>query len=160
MALTTGGASEKGNSKTHPRLAIVSSTLAKLLFPHADAFGQHIRFGVMPDLQDMEIVGIANDARVFDLRDASIPVVYLPVLKHPNYTQWGDLFVRTSEPPEALAKAVDHEIKSLGREYPLQIKNARASDEPGARRRARHSHALQLFLQPSRCCWLLSVCTD
>ena len=33
-----------------------------------------------------------------------------------------DLFVRTSAPPEALAKAVDHEIESLGREYPLQTK--------------------------------------
>jgi hypothetical protein len=45
------------DDQKHPRFAIVSSTLAKRLFPHADAFGQRIRFGLMPDLQDMEIVG-------------------------------------------------------------------------------------------------------
>jgi predicted permease len=122
ISLIRGRDFEWSDDQGHPRLAIVSSTLAKRLFPHADSFGQHIRFGVMPDLQDMEIVGIANDARIFDLRDASIPVIYLPVLQHPNYTQWGDLFACTSEPPEALAKAVDHEIESLGREYPLQTK--------------------------------------
>jgi predicted permease len=122
VSLIRGRDFEWSDDQRHPRLAIVSSTLAKRLFPHADAFGQHIRFGVMPDLQDMEIVGIANDARVFDLRDASIPVIYLPVVQHPNYNQWGDLFVRTSELPEALAKVVDHEIESLGREYPLQSK--------------------------------------
>jgi hypothetical protein len=122
ISLVRGRDFEWSDDQRHPRLAIVSSTFAKRLFPRADAFSQHIRFGVMPDLQDMEIVGIANDARVFDLRDASIPVVYLPVLQHPNYTQWGDLFVGTSEPPEVLAEAVDHEIESLGREYPLQTK--------------------------------------
>jgi ABC-type antimicrobial peptide transport system permease subunit len=34
----------------------------------------------------------------------------------------GDLFVRTSGPPEALAKTVSHEIESLGHEYALETK--------------------------------------
>jgi ABC-type antimicrobial peptide transport system permease subunit len=84
--------------------------------------GQHIRFGVMPDLQALEIVGVADNARVFDLRDAAAYVIYLPCLQHPKWTQWGGLFVRTNVAPDALARTVTHEVESLGHEYALGTK--------------------------------------
>ena len=84
----------------HPHVAVVSASLAKNLFPHSDAVGQHIRFGVMPEFQDLEIVGLATDARLFDLRDSATPVVYFPALQHPDWLQWGTVFVRTNEAPE------------------------------------------------------------
>lgn len=106
----------------HPRVAIVSSSLAKGLFPNGDAIGQHIRFGVMPDFQNLEIVGIAGDARIFDLRGAGAPIVYLSGLQQPDWMQWGYLFVRTTQPPEALARTVEREIESLGHEYTLRTR--------------------------------------
>jgi ABC-type antimicrobial peptide transport system permease subunit len=74
----------------------------------------------MPDYQNIEIVGIVGNARIFDLRDAAMPAIFLSYLQYPE--QWGNLIVRTSESPEALAKAVDHEIDSLGHEYALSTK--------------------------------------
>jgi predicted permease len=107
------------DDEEHPRVAIVSSSLAAWLFPSGNAIGQRIRFGFMPDFQDLEVVGITSDARLFDLRDAAVPIVYLSCFQYPKWSERGDLLVRTEKPPETLAKAVAHEIEALGREYPL-----------------------------------------
>ncbi len=76
----------------------------------------------MPEFQDLEVVGIANNARLFDLHDATAPVIYLPYPQYPKWTQNGDLLVRTKLPSEALARTVGQEIESLGHEYPLGTK--------------------------------------
>ena len=106
----------------HPRVAIVSRSLAVRLFPSGHALGQRIRFGFMPEFQDLEIVGIASNARIFDLHNAAAPVIYLPSPQNPKWTQGGYLLVRTGEAPEALARTVGSAIESLGHEYPLGTK--------------------------------------
>jgi putative ABC transport system permease protein len=98
----------------HPRVAIVDSNLARRLFASSDAIGQRIRFGVQPDLQDLEIVGVARSARVVDLRRADTLVAYVPSLQHQS--QQGNLFVRADH-PAALARTVENAVRSLGHEY-------------------------------------------
>jgi predicted permease len=117
IALLQGRDFEWTDDDHHPHLSIVSNSLAARLFPGGNAIGQRIRFGVTPELQNLEIVGIASDARVFDLRDTSAPVVYVPGLQLPKGSQWGFLFVRTNEPPEAIARPLADEIELLGHEY-------------------------------------------
>jgi predicted permease len=104
----------------HPRLAILSRGLARRLLPGGDLVGQTIRFSVMPEYQSLQVVGVADDARVVNLRDATLPVLYLCALQEP--TQAGNLVVRTTQSPESLARAAGAEIDSLGREYALQTK--------------------------------------
>lgn len=108
------------DDERHPRVAIVSKSLAEWLFPSGNAIGQRIRFSFMPELQDLQVVGVAGNARIFDLHKAAAPVIYLPSTQHP--TPFGDLFVRTREAPEALARMVGHEIESLGHAYALSTK--------------------------------------
>jgi predicted permease len=103
----------------HPHVAILSSSLARRLFPSGNALGQRIRFGFMPELQDLEVVGIASNTRLFDLHNAAAAVVYVSCFQYPQWTQQGHLFVRTREASEALASTVGREIESLGHEYPL-----------------------------------------
>ena len=104
----------------HPRVAIVSRSLAHRLFSSGNAIGQRIRFSFMPEFQDLEVVGIANNARIFDLHKAAAPIIYLPCLQHVSLS--GNLLVRTREIPEALTNAVGREIESLGHEYALSTK--------------------------------------
>jgi len=120
ISLVRGRDFDWTDDEHHPRVAIVSRSLAERLFPSGNAIGQRIRFSFMPELQDLEVAGVADDARIFDLHKASAPVIYLPSTQHS--TTFGDLFVRTRETPEALARTVGHEIESLGHEYPLGTK--------------------------------------
>jgi len=110
------------DDEQHPLVAIVSRSLAEQLFPNGDAIGQRIRFGVMPDLQALEIVGVARDARIFRVREAAAPVLYIPCLQHPRWADWSGVFVRTNEDPENVATVVRKEIESLGHEYVLRTK--------------------------------------
>ena len=103
------------DDEKHARIAIVNSNLAERLFPNIDAIGKTIRFGFMPDYENIEIVGIARNARIFDIRDATTPVIFLSSFQYPH--EWGGLIVRTKEAPETLAKTVGHEVESLGHEY-------------------------------------------
>jgi len=122
MSLVRGRNFEDTDDEHHPRVAIVSSSLAGRLFSSGNALGQRIRFGFMPELQNLEIVGIASNTRLFNLHNAAAAVIYVSCLQYPQWTQQGHLFVRTREAPAALARAVGHEIESLGHEYPLSTK--------------------------------------
>jgi len=104
----------------HPHIAIVNSNLANLLFPNGDAIGKRIRFGFMPDYENIEIVGIARNARIFDIRDATTPVLFFSTLQYPS--DWGSLIVRTKGSPEALEKTIGQEVESLGHEYVLRTR--------------------------------------
>jgi predicted permease len=102
------------DDQKHPKVAIVSRSLADRLFPNGDALGKRIRIVA---LRDIEIVGVAGNARIFDLRDGAAPVIFLSYLQTPS--SWGGLIVHTKVPPETLAKTVGQQIESLGREYPF-----------------------------------------
>ena len=120
MPLLRGRAFNETDDEHHPRVAVVSNSLAERLFPGRDPIGKSISFGVMPNYQNLEIVGVAVDARVFNLRDLAAPAIYFSYFQFPE--SWGNLLVRTNESPESLAKTIEGEIYSLGHEYALNTK--------------------------------------
>jgi predicted permease len=115
IPLVRGRDLNQTDDQRHPRVAIVSSSLAERLFPGGDAIGKRLRIAA---LRNVEIVGVAGNARIFDLHKAAAPVIFFSYLQTPGTPYWGGLVVHTKEPPERLAKTVGHEIESLGREYP------------------------------------------
>jgi predicted permease len=125
IPLLAGRKFDETADQNHPRVAIVTKSLAERLFPDGEALGKSIRFGFLAEFQNIEIIGIAADARILSLRDAAPPIVYFS--SEQGFQQWlnergGVLFVRTNGAPQALAKTVSDEIESLGREYALETK--------------------------------------
>jgi predicted permease len=120
ITLLQGRAFESSDDAHHPKVAIINNSLAQRLFPNGQALGKLIRFGVMPDYQSLQIVGIAADARLIDLRDPSSPLLYLSASQYPD--PWGYLIVRTAESPEAIAPAISKALDSLGHEYAYSTK--------------------------------------
>jgi len=104
----------------HPRVAIVDANLAGKLAPSGEILGARVRFGVQPDFQQLQVVGVAHNARLIDLRDAKAMVIYIPSTQQQPQ---GDLnmFVRAQN-PAAIAKMVDHETASHGYEYVVSTK--------------------------------------
>jgi predicted permease len=103
------------DDKNHPRAAIIDSLLAKHLFESVDPIGQHVRFGVWPDYRDLEIVGVAQHARILDIRDADGAFLFLPSPQFGN-DEGGTLLVRGTVGP-GFEKTVEREVESFGHEY-------------------------------------------
>ena len=149
------------DDERHPHVAIVSSSLSRRIFPSGNPLGQRIRFGFMPELQDLEVVGVASNARLFDLRDPTPPMVYLPFLQYPQFAGRfaADYFLRTSQAPEGVARAVGRETESLGHEYPVSYRTV--GQKVG---QALTGDRVTSFCSPAfswfwRCYWLPSACT-
>jgi predicted permease len=105
----------------HALVAVVDSETARRLYPSGGAIGKLVRFGVQPMFQDLEIIGVVHDARLIDLRDGNRRVFYVPITQYPQWGEEGNLFVRADH-AAALARTLDNEIRSLGREYVTQTR--------------------------------------
>lgn len=103
------------DDQAHPKVAIMDAALARQLFPSKSPLGEEVRFGVQPAFQKLQVVGIAQRARVLDLHD-SAPVIYVPVQQFPDDVEGGTLLVRGARHVD-LTKAVSSEIQSFGYEY-------------------------------------------
>jgi predicted permease len=103
------------------KTGIVSESLAKRLFPAGEALGQHIRVGSEKDTEDLEIIGVAADARLMDPRTKVLSFVYLNYWQYPDYEKWGDIQLRYSGDSAGLIPAVRNELRQAGHEYPIHL---------------------------------------
>jgi hypothetical protein len=100
------------------RTAIVSRSLAQQLFPSGDAVGHRIRIGADPQRQQAEIVGIANDTRLPDIRQPWPFIVYVSYVQEPVFMNaWTDVELLVADRSPQLVDAVRRAAESLGREY-------------------------------------------
>ena len=69
-----------------PRVAIVNETLAKYFFGNDNPIGRHIGWG-RDKTTDIEIVGVARNAKMSTLRQEPKRVVYTPYMQEPEIGQ-------------------------------------------------------------------------
>jgi predicted permease len=100
----------------HPHVVIIDSLLARQLFPNASPIGKRIRFGVQPDFQSLEIVGVAQSARLVDIHDGNAALLYVPEGQYSNFSTGGHLLIR-NRAAITLDKPIADEFLSFGREY-------------------------------------------
>ena len=101
-----------------PHVVIISLSLAKRLFPDGNAIGAHVRIGVnQPDFQNLTVVGIVNDARLYNPRDAHPLNIFLDSLQYDLKGEGALLFVRAARNPLTLAPAISHTIDSFGYQF-------------------------------------------
>jgi predicted permease len=100
-----------------PRVAVVSQSLAKSLFGDREAIGQRLEITSEPSWQKVEIVGIASDASLYDIREHAPPTLYLPTTQFGEYMGWSQMMLRTKANPAAMANEVRQTVDSMGHEY-------------------------------------------
>jgi predicted permease len=83
-----------------PRVAIVSETMARVLWPGEDAIGKCIRVGA-DTVPCSEVVGIAEDVR-YSLSGPPVMLYYLPMAQRQRSIGLRALFVRTSGDPASV----------------------------------------------------------
>jgi predicted permease len=96
-------------------VAILSNSLAGRLFPAASALGRRVNVGTESQYQNLEVVGVVNDASYWNVREKYSPEIYVPALQ--GYIQWSELLVRTTGDPRAAAPGIRQAVENMGREY-------------------------------------------
>ncbi|HET9363474.1 MAG TPA: ABC transporter permease [Candidatus Angelobacter sp.] len=110
-----------------PRIAIISQSLADRLFSSADPIGRKIRIGDQPEHQDIEVVAIAGDANLWNVRAKRPATVYVPFFQETQSMGRPVLEVRASGDPRALANDLSKTVQSLGHEYPFRVETINES---------------------------------
>jgi putative ABC transport system permease protein len=93
-------------------VTILSQSLARRLFGTGDPIGHRVRIGLTPERQDVEVIGVAADARLYDVKNPNLMAVYVPALQDPSANNKCFVIRGTNVPYGALKQAVE----SLGRE--------------------------------------------
>ena len=100
-----------------PATAIVSRSLADRLAPAGGIVGRHIRFGTDPEDQDLEIIGVAADARLTGSRAANPPLVYINLWRYSHSAQYGVLVVRVRDLTPRFVESLRRTVRGAGHEY-------------------------------------------
>ena len=103
-----------------PMVAIISESLAKLLFPGGDAVGHPL---LDPLMQHPVIVGVVKDARFSGLREDSRPPIYLPQPRNPD--RFNAIEIRTAGNPLTVARAVQEEVRRVNPRLLLGVSTMR-----------------------------------
>jgi predicted permease len=94
------------------RVAILSESLAKRLFEDRDVIGQRLQMGLQPEPQDLEVIGVAADARLYNVKNPSLLAIYTPALQDPQ-VNYKCLVIRGTA---VSLREVKRAVESLGRE--------------------------------------------
>ncbi len=70
------------DTAAHPRVAVLSQSLARAAFGEADPIGRRFGFGPEADAEDWEIVGVMADARVNSVHEPAPALFYTPLARN------------------------------------------------------------------------------
>jgi predicted permease len=108
IPVVRGVAFTDSDVRSRAPIAIVSETMARRLWPNAEAVGQTLR---LDDGRALRVVGIARDAKVQSLGEAPQPFFYRPIEQ--NYAKLLRTIVRSSDNPSVVVEMLRREVAAL-----------------------------------------------
>jgi predicted permease len=101
-----------------PRVAVVNQAFAQHYFPNKNPIGKRFGFG-SDKTSEVEIVGLAQDAKYTRQRDETPPTAYLPWKQELSSVGNVTFEVRTNGDPAAFAGAVRHAVGEVDNNLPV-----------------------------------------
>jgi ABC-type antimicrobial peptide transport system permease subunit len=93
------------------KVAVISETVERRLFGQGQGVGRRMRISLKPEWQDVEIVGVVSDARVFDVRHDDLAIAYTAAIQSGPDALYRCLVARA---PASTAPELKKAIESLG----------------------------------------------
>lgn len=122
VPLLQGRAFQDSNTLHTPRVAILSKTVARRLFPTENPLGRHIQFGTEPETRDVQVVGVAGDSPLEDPHTRQQGFVLLSLWQLPRTANWGNLQVEFSGPAASVGKALRDAIRRSGHQEVFSLR--------------------------------------
>jgi predicted permease len=106
---------DSDSEKARP-VAIINQTMAKRFWPNEDPLGKY--FSMKGNAGPfVEVVGVAGDGQYFFISTAAYSYFYVPLAQ--NFVSYRMLQLRTSVPPQSLAKSVEEQVHKLAPDLPV-----------------------------------------
>ncbi len=99
------------------RVAIVSATLARGLWPEEDPVGQQLSLNFPRRVYPYRVVGVIEDARHHDLRDAPQAEIFLPYFQNPYPAL--NVAIRTTRPVEQMRPEILAAVREINPAQPV-----------------------------------------
>ena len=120
-----------------PRVGIANEELVHQYFPNENPLGKRVRWVRNPQVEWIEIVGVAGNVKHFGLDLPEQPALYSPYTQINSWKRWMTFAVRTQGDPASLEPAVKAEIWKVDSQLPItraQTMNEVAAGSFAARR--------------------------
>jgi len=114
IPLLAGRTFEPQDTANSMKVAVVSETMARTMFPQGSPIGRHYDRG---SDKDIEVIGVVKDVKVNSLQEDPQPVDYYPHAQHPRYLN--DVEVRYTGNRDAVTSAVRKAIHDLDPHLPV-----------------------------------------
>jgi predicted permease len=118
MTLLEGRAIDDRDHEGSAPAVVVNQKFAEHFFKERPALGGHIRFGPAGEAPNLEIVGIAGDAKYNEMREQAPEVAFVPVFQRPEFIE--SLDIRTSGDATALTAEVRRVLGEVDRNLPIR----------------------------------------
>lgn len=111
LALLKGRDFTDAEGASRTPVAVINDTMAKKLWPDADAVGGRFRLADVEPPEWFTVIGVAPDVRQFDMTDeAPMPAALVPYPYAPTFNT--GVVIRTTTDPAGLAAAARGEIRA------------------------------------------------
>jgi predicted permease len=123
MGIRRGRDIADSDTVSSPRVVVVNRSLARRFFPEQDPIGRHISIGRHPTRQNLEIVGVVEDAKYGTLQEPARSIAYLPCAQLAEALEGRNLTanVRTSTTPALIGAGVRDELRRIDPRVPVRI---------------------------------------
>jgi predicted permease len=117
LPLVLGREFSERDDESAPTVAIVNQAFVRTWFGGANPIGERLAFNAPGFKREVEIVGVAADAKYTELRGATPPTAYFPALQQPD----GDasFAVRAGGDPAALYPAIRSAVREIDPTLPV-----------------------------------------
>src|SRR5262249_3085028 len=120
IALLAGREFTRADARGGAKVAIVTQAFAKKFNLRRDAVGKHMATGIGDAVKlDIEIVGLAQDAKYSEVKQTPPPLFYRPYRQDPGV---GSItyYIRTSAAPDQMLSAIPKTVARLDPNLPLE----------------------------------------
>ena len=108
------------DTQASPKVAVVNESLVRDFFPNQNPIGRRISPGSPFRRPGYEIVGVAEDAKYYDLGERPPRMVYYAVLQANGESAYArDVLIRTSGNPDGAAAEMRHALDEVDGKLPV-----------------------------------------
>ena len=117
IPILMGRSLRPSDDETAPKVAVINQMMARKYFGDENPLGRRFGFGAAENSAQIEIVGVARDAKYTQARSDTEPTVYLPYLQ--SIPKWATFIVRTNGNPTAMIASIREAMHDVDNNLPL-----------------------------------------